>query len=205
MKTVQSTRRAAARYRYSVGSASGFIEVVGLLSPDELKRRLLEVPCVIGVQAHHKGSKTSQGNIGDHWQETNWEVFVHGYKKTLEFEVTKNDHMSEIATRGLPPTRTVMFKDPQKDMRQIAWKILMRAVGDIAAFPVHVLSWYSDIFGNITWEVYQDDRGELWWHQDLMPGVAIVPSATTEWAVYQSPHGGRLWALHEPSGYWSFL
>ena len=44
-------------------------------------------------------------------------------------EVTKHDHLSEVATSGMQLTRTVMFKDPKKDMRKIAWHILMKACG----------------------------------------------------------------------------
>ena len=85
---------------------------------------------VVAVESHHKGSKQSQGNgvDTDHWQPTNWEVFVDGYRQTIEFEVTKQDHMSESATMGQPLTRTVMFKDPKKDMRKTAWHILMKVV-----------------------------------------------------------------------------
>ena len=50
------------------------------------------------------------------------------HTRTLEFEVTKNDHVSEAATSGIPLTRTVMFKDPKKDMRKTAWHILMKVV-----------------------------------------------------------------------------
>ena len=86
---------------------------------------------VVAVESHHKGSKQSQGNgvDKDHWQPTNWEVFVDGHRHTLEFEVTKNDHMSEAATPGTPLSRTVMFKDPKKGMRKTAWHILMKACG----------------------------------------------------------------------------
>ena len=85
---------------------------------------------VVAVEPHSKGSKQSQGNgvDTDHWQPTNWEVAVAGYRKTLEFEVTKHDHMSEAAMMVLPLTRTVMFKDPNKDMRKTAWHILMKVV-----------------------------------------------------------------------------
>ena len=201
---MQSTRRAAAKYRYSSASASASIEVNCLLTPDELKDRLLLVSCVTGVAPHRKGSKASQGNHGDHWQETNWAVSVKGCKKTLEFEVTKNDHLSAIATKGIPLTRTVMFKDPTKDMRKLAWHILMQSVGDIAMFPVHILSWYSDLFDDIKWDPYQKEDGELWWYQELLPSDSIVRSST-EWHVYSSSDNGRLWAQHDSSGYWSFV
>ena len=83
---------------------------------------------VVAVEEHHKGSKQSQGNgvDKDHWQPINWEVFIEGHRHTLEFEVTKNDHMSETATPW-PLSRTVMFKDPKKGMRKTAWHILMKA------------------------------------------------------------------------------
>ena len=47
---------------------------------------------VVAVESHHLGSKESQGNgvDKDHWQPTNWEVFVNGYTRTIEFEVTKH-------------------------------------------------------------------------------------------------------------------
>ena len=42
-------------------------------------------------------------------------------------EVTRHDHLSDVATNGRL-TRTVMFKDPKKDMRRTAWHILMKVV-----------------------------------------------------------------------------
>ena len=65
---------------------------------------------VVAVESHHKGSKQSQGNgvDKDHWQHTNWEVFVDGHRHALEFEVTKHDHMSEAATNGVPLSRMLM-------------------------------------------------------------------------------------------------
>ena len=65
---------------------------------------------VVAVESHYKGSKQSQGNgvDADHWQPTNWEVFVDGHRHTLEFEVTKHDHMSEAATNGVPLSLMVM-------------------------------------------------------------------------------------------------
>ena len=48
-------------------------------------------------------TKTSQGNIGNHESERNIKVFpfqpgiAPGKKRFLEFEVTRNDHMSENA------------------------------------------------------------------------------------------------------------
>ena len=80
---------------------------------------------VVAVESHHLGSKESQGNgvDKDHWQPTNWEVFVNGYTRTIEFEVTKHDHVKGATTR------TVMFKDPRTGMRQLAWQILLKADG----------------------------------------------------------------------------
>ena len=37
----------------------------------------------------------------------------------------------------------------------------MKAVGDLALFPVHVLSWYADCFGDVEWKAFQDESGEL--------------------------------------------
>ena len=80
----------------------------------------------------------------------------------------------------------------------------MKAVGDLALFPVHVLSWYADCFGDVEWKVFQDESGELWWHQELMPRASIVQSKS-DWAVYQAEEGGQWWAHHGPSKYWTFL
>ena len=99
---------------------------------------------VVAVEPHHKGSKESQGNgkDADHEQPTNWEVFVKGYKHTIEFEVTRHDHISDVATNG-QLTRTVMFKDPKKGMRKTAWHILMKVVAlystDIVYTPIFAM------------------------------------------------------------------
>ena len=58
----------------------------------------------------------------------------------------------------------------------------MKAVGDIALFPVHVLHWYADCFGDVDWEPFRDESGELWWHQELMPRASIVQSLS-DWTV----------------------
>ena len=54
-------------------------------------------------------------------------------------EVTRHDHLSDVATNGRL-TRTVMFKDPKKDMRKTAWHILMKVVAlystDIVYTPI---------------------------------------------------------------------
>ena len=80
----------------------------------------------------------------------------------------------------------------------------MKAVGDIAMFPVHVLAWYSDIYDDVTWDAYRDEQGEFWWYQELMPRASIVQSRS-DWAVSQAEEGGRWWAHHGPSKYWTFL
>ena len=45
---------------------------------------------VVAVESHHNRSKQTQGNgmDTDHWQPTNWEVFVDGYRQTIEFELS---------------------------------------------------------------------------------------------------------------------
>ena len=67
-----STRRSKNRYRYSAQSNSGFIEVNCLLTPDELRNRLLSLDGVVSVEPHRKGSKEEQGNYGDLSSVTPW-------------------------------------------------------------------------------------------------------------------------------------
>ena len=73
-------------------------------------------------------TKTEQGNIGKHESERNIKVFpfqpgaLAGKKRFLEFEVTRNDHMSENAP--CRKTVTVMFKDPPGDLVPVAWNSL---------------------------------------------------------------------------------
>ena len=194
-----STRRAKNRYRYSSKSNSGFIEVNCLLTPNELRNRLLELDEVASVVPHRKGSKEVQGNYGDHWQSTNWEVAVTNFDGFLEFEVTKHDHMSE--TQGIPQSRTVMFREPPEIMRKVAWDILIKAVGDIALFPMHVLAWYQQKFDTSSmWEVYKDDLGGIWWHNPLLPLLVVRPHSEG-WQIYRTPNENDWWMMHEETEY----
>ena len=96
------------------------------------------------------------------------------------------------------------MKQHISDQLLVLFILHTKAVGDIALFPVHVLKWYSDVHGDVTWGAYKNEQGEFWWYQELMPRASIVPSQS-DWVVYQAEDGGRLWAHHGPSNYWTFL
>ena len=113
-------------------------------------------------------------------------------------------HSIDVAYIPVVAVHSVDWDRNMSDHWLVLFIVRMKAVGDIALFPVHVLSWYADCFGDVEWKVFRDESGELWWHQELMPRASIVQSRS-DWTVYQAEDGGRWWAHHGPSNYWTFL
>ena len=95
-----------------------------------------------------------------------------------------------------------MFKDPPETMRRIAWDLLVKAAEDIALFPIRVLAWYQDKFGDTgsMWEVYVDEVGCIWWHNPLLPSVVVRPNSDG-WQLYREPAQNALWMFNEEAAY----
>ena len=114
------------RYSYSAVSRSGFAELTPahVMSPEKLSQALKNVPGVTRVV--WQTSKTSQGNIGEHAQESN--CFVYSAdgdpRKPFEFEVTRNRHTKD----NNAPLTVPVFKDPPQGMDWEAWRILRAVV-----------------------------------------------------------------------------
>ena len=94
-----------ARYSYGGKTLASFIELTprflhGLHKDDVIQKfrhALQAVPGVSRVIDHPKGSKTQQGNPGDHYQETNFYVYSEENPgRGMEFELTRNDHAKAL-------------------------------------------------------------------------------------------------------------
>ena len=66
----------------------------------------------------------------------------------IEFEVTRNAHMSERAK--CPYTVTVMFKDPPRHLVSHAWRILRHVCYGRELYPDKVTEWMNDALKNHT-------------------------------------------------------
>ena len=108
-------------------------------------------------------SKSSQGNLGDHISERNIKVFPYqpgvprAKQRYVEFELTRNDHMSENAP--CPTTVTVMFKDPAKQLVVQAWQILRHVCRGKELFPAKVDEWMTDALKNYTGREHEHGGG----------------------------------------------
>ena len=69
-------------------------------------------------------TKTSQGNVGNHYMEQNLLVYMAGFQKPVEFELTRNQHMKPAPGRS--HTVTACFKQPPTGMEAVAWQVLLR-------------------------------------------------------------------------------
>ena len=126
------SRRLASRYRYSNrNSSAGFAELgpQHILTPAMLYS-LLE-NCDFVERLVWQSTKTSQGNIGKHKSERNIKMFPKQQRagsatqQSLEFEVTRNAHMSDL----------VMFKEPPEHLVPHAWQILRDVCCGKQLFP----------------------------------------------------------------------
>ena len=98
------------RFEYSEESTAGFVERAPnrISSKTQFFTALKSAPDVERVE--WKETKTSQGNVGDHYMEQNIDVWVLGSARPIEFELTRNLHMKNI--RGRPFTVSACFKSP---------------------------------------------------------------------------------------------
>ena len=85
-------------------------------------------------------SKTSQGNVGDHYCEHNLLVFSMMVGRSfacqpMEFELTRHQHTKDP---NFVPTLTAMFKDPPDGLIGEAWRILLAATDGKQLLPGHV-------------------------------------------------------------------
>ena len=116
------SRRRRARYE-----CGGFIELSPAASAGEpemvvtaFRQSLTAVPGVDRVDLHPKGSKTHQGNLGNHYQDHSFAVFsLKNPKVFIEFELTRHQHINEK-----PFTVTARYKNPIKALIPEAWRIL---------------------------------------------------------------------------------
>ena len=137
------SRLEAQRFSYSWGSRSGMAELAPghVMTPDKLFQALRNVPGVLRVVWNT--SKTLQGNIGDHAQESNCFVYSKNGdpKQPFEFEVTRNNHTKDTIK---PVTVTVMFKDPPEGRDWEAWRILRAVVKGKELLPQLVQQYMVD-------------------------------------------------------------
>ena len=68
--------------------------------------------------------------------ERNIDVWVGGFPKPIEFELTRYPHMKDVA--GLPFTVSACFKSPPTKLHADAWRILLHAVRGRELLPSHV-------------------------------------------------------------------
>ena len=138
------SRRPNQRYEYSIKSKAAFVELVPSFypakeeGPQKFKVMLEEVAGVARVE--WQTSKTSQGNVGDHYCEQNLLVFSKMVGRSfacqpIEFELTRHQHTKD---RTFTPTLTAMFKDPPDGMVGEAWRILLAVTDGKQLLPAHV-------------------------------------------------------------------
>ena len=148
------SRRESTRFRYKSGTSQcGFVELAPTCVPtaDQLYEWLVGCQGLV-ERVEWQSSKASQGLVGTHWCERNIKVYPRRYPagsatgKFLEFEVTRNHHMSPNA--GCPFTVTVMFKHPPTDLVPHAWEILRHICKGKELFPDKVDEWMKDVLGN---------------------------------------------------------
>ena len=137
------SRSERARYNCKDTSWSGFVEMTpdwSIHVPHDVIRKfrhaLLAVPDVTQVDRHPAGTKSFQGDPGDHYQEHN---FVVTTKRTeghyIEFGLTRNDYMKDP---DAPFTVTAMFKGGPVRYVEEAWRILRGACYDNCLHPAIV-------------------------------------------------------------------
>ena len=98
------------RFEYSEETTAGFVELAPNRIPSKTQffTALKSAPDVERVE--WKETKTSQGNVGDHYMEQNIDVWVLGSARPIEFELTRDPHMKNMI--GRPFTVCACFKTP---------------------------------------------------------------------------------------------
>ena len=124
------------RFEYSEDSTAGFVELAPscVVSKTQIFTELKSAPDVERVE--WKETKTSQGNVGDHFMEQNIDVWVLGSARPIEFELTRNLHMKNLI--GRPSTVSACFKNQSTELHGEAWRILLHAVQGRELLPTHV-------------------------------------------------------------------
>ena len=132
----KGSRKLKQRFEYSENSTAGFVELAPdrIPSEEEFMNALLSAPDVERVE--WKETQTSQGNVGKHHMEQNLNVWVPGFARPIEFELTRDPHMKETA--GRPFTVSACFKAPPIKLHGDAWRILLHAVKGRELLPTHV-------------------------------------------------------------------
>jgi hypothetical protein len=134
----KGSRRVKARFAYSDESLAGFIEMSGAYSykaPEVVIQRFREsleaVSGVVKVALHPKGSKTTQGNAGNHYQEHNFMVHSEKLPNTgIEMEISRHTHWEQGTY-----TVTALFKQPRLELVPEAWRILRAACAGQELLP----------------------------------------------------------------------
>ncbi|CAK0799542.1 unnamed protein product [Prorocentrum cordatum] len=108
----------------SANSTAGFVELSPshVMTPDSLHIALAADRAV--RRAVRNSTKTSQGNVGSHYMEQNLLVYVAGFERPVEFELTRHLHMKPAPGRSY--TVTARFKQPPIGMEAVAWQVLLR-------------------------------------------------------------------------------
>ena len=103
----KGSRKEKQRFEYSEDSSAGFVEIHPdcIPSHDEFAGALMSAPHVVKVA--WKKAKSLQGNVGSHWMERNLQVYVNGFTRPIEFELTRDPHMKVFP--GRPFTVSACF------------------------------------------------------------------------------------------------
>jgi len=122
------SRQKRARYN----SSSAFIELTPAASAGEpetvieaFRQSLTAVRGVDRVDLHPKGSKTQQGNVGEHYQKHNFAVYPAARDRPdtfIDFQLTRHQH-----SRSGPFTVSATYKNPPPALIPEAWRILRAA------------------------------------------------------------------------------
>ena len=161
------SRRKNQRFQYAPNSTAAFAELhpTYVPTPEEFFQMLQRVPGVREVK--WQTSKTSQGNAGGHYMESNVLVYSNlggpvSHNAPIEFELTRHNHM---INKVVPFTVTACFKAPPRDLIPEAWRILLAVTEGKELFPANVKEWH--------------DRSLAKWGAGMVPGSASEPSAAS--------------------------
>jgi len=120
--------------------------------------------CHLVERVEWQSSKASQGNIGKRASQSNIKVFPKGpsagsaTQQSLEFEVTRNAHMSD----------SVMFKEAPEHLIPHAWQILRDVCRGKELFPENINEEQKDALKNYRGEEQEDVQEE----EEPAPGSA---------------------------------
>ena len=115
------SRNPKTRFRYkSPNTKAAFVELASTCVPTAENLYEWLDACNLVERVGWQETKTSQGYIGNHYSERNIKVFPKQQRagsatqQFLEFQITRNAHMSD----------SVMFKEPPEHLVPHAWQIL---------------------------------------------------------------------------------